>query len=179
MSAFEELAISGVYRVKNFVAEDHRGLFVKTFHNGLFEAIGFHDLFRESYYSVSKKNVLRGMHFQQPPYDHEKLVSVSAGKILDVILDIRKTSPTYGKFVAVEIPEHSHSVFIPRGCAHGFLTLSDTATVTYSVTTVYQKEADDGIRWNSFGFRWPVADPILSERDRSFGSLQQQSSIFE
>ncbi len=178
MADFAEQAIKGVYLIKNFVAHDQRGSFIKTFHKEKFREIGFQHEFRESYYSLSVKNVIRGMHFQRPPHDHEKLVYVTAGKILDVVLDLRITSPTFGQSIAVEMVEHSHSIFIPKGCAHGFLTLSDTATVAYSVTTVYDKDADDGIRWDSFGFNWPVTDPILSERDRSFGALNEQEAIF-
>jgi dTDP-4-dehydrorhamnose 3,5-epimerase/CDP-3, 6-dideoxy-D-glycero-D-glycero-4-hexulose-5-epimerase len=178
MNSFKELEIKGVYLVENFVAQDRRGTFVKTIHKDKLQEIGFTDEFRESYYSLSVKNVIRGMHFQRPPHDHEKLVYVTAGKILDVILDLRTSSSTYGKSIAVELSEFSYSVYIPKGCAHGFLTLSDTATVVYNVTTVYNKEADDGIRWNSFGFDWPVTGPVLSDRDLSFKTLQEQTHIF-
>jgi dTDP-4-dehydrorhamnose 3,5-epimerase len=118
------------------------------------------------------------MHFQLPPNDHEKLIYVSEGKILDVILDIRKFSPTYGKFVFVELHQFGSSIFIPKGCAHGFLSISKTATVTYNVTSVYNSESDSGILWNSFGFDWGVNYPIMSERDQSFVSLIDFNSPF-
>lgn len=92
------------------------------------------------------------MHFQLPPYDHEKLVYVTDGTILDVILDLRKKSATYGQFIAVKLDALTQSIYIPRGCAHGFLTLSESATVGYNVATSYNNAADSGIKWDSFGF---------------------------
>jgi dTDP-4-dehydrorhamnose 3,5-epimerase len=125
MKSFKELRIPGVYLVDNFRAKDERGIFVKTFHKDSSKEIGFNEEFKESFYSQSVKDVIRGMHFQAPPFDHNKLVYVTAGKILDVILDIRSSSPTFGKAVSVELDEFGSSVLIPKGCAHGFLTLSE------------------------------------------------------
>lgn len=179
MKQLKSLDIEGVFEVVNFVAKDERGVFVKTYHKDkLEEEIGIVECFKESYYSQSRKDVIRGMHFQLPPHDHEKLVYVTEGKILDVILDIRKNSTTYGLFRSIELSSFGNAVFIPKGCAHGFLTLSDKATVVYNVTTVYNQEADSGILWNSFGFRWPVAQPILSARDQAFASFKDYNSLF-
>lgn len=175
---FESLEIGGVYLVHNFFTEDNRGSFVKTYHADAFKQIGLNEHFKESYYSTSKKNVLRGMHFQTPPYDHEKLVYVTEGSILDVILDLRLKSKTYGKHVSVQLNAFENSVFIPKGCAHGFLTLSQNATVVYNVTTVYNKDADAGILWNSFGMKWDVQNPILSNRDMSFEQFSNYKSPF-
>jgi dTDP-4-dehydrorhamnose 3,5-epimerase len=122
--------------------------------------------------------VVRGMHFQLPPHDHEKLVYVTAGSILDVVVDLRRTSGTYGQVFSVELVEHQSSLFIPRGFAHGFLALSPNATVVYNVATGYQPTADAGIRWDSLGFAWPVAAPIMSDRDAAFPSLAEFSSPF-
>lgn len=178
MSDFKELSIKGLYLVSNFLARDERGMFVKTFHENKFHEIGFNDYFKESYYSQSFKNVIRGMHFQISPFDHEKLVYVTAGKILDVVLDLRTKSPTYGKYEIIELNEFKHSVFIPKGCAHGFLTLSDKATVVYNVSTVYTPEADKGVLWKSFGFSWPAEYPIVSQRDTSFPHFSALNKFF-
>ena len=175
---FNKLSISGAFEVQNFIARDSRGVFVKTFHGNEFNKIGYEGNFLESYYSQSFKSVIRGMHFQTPPQDHEKLVYVVEGKILDVILDLRSGSLTYGKCVSVELNAFGNSVFIPKGCAHGFLTLSETATVVYNVTTVYDNKHDSGVAWNSFGFDWGVETPIISERDKSFDSLNHFKSPF-
>jgi dTDP-4-dehydrorhamnose 3,5-epimerase len=178
MLNFFSQSISGLYLVENFTAVDSRGTFIKTIHEQKLEEIGFNDKFRESYYSLSHKDVIRGMHFQTQPCDHEKLVYVTSGQILDVILDLRKDSKTYGECVAIELNQFKNSVFIPRGCAHGFLTLSPEATVIYNVSTVYNSDADSGILWDSFGFNWPVVNPILSERDKSFMPLNDYNSSF-
>ena len=175
---FKKLSISGVFEVQNFIARDNRGVFVKTFHENEFNKIGFEGKFSESYYSQSFKSVIRGMHFQTPPQDHEKLVYVVEGKILDVILDLRTGSSTYGKCISVELDAFGNSVFIPKGCAHGFLTLSDTATVVYNVTTVYDNKHDSGVAWDSFGFDWGTDHPIISDRDQSFVSLNKFNSPF-
>jgi len=176
--SFNELAIPGVFLINNFNATDNRGVFVKTFNKNLFEQIGFNGNFTESYYSTSEKNVIRGMHFQLPPHEHEKLVYVTDGVIVDVVLDLRIKSPTYGKSISVELEAFGKSIFIPKGCAHGFLAKSDNATVVYNVTTVYNKEADMGILWNSFNFEWGILNPILSVRDNSFEAFTNFKSPF-
>ena len=178
MISFDTTGIKNVFVINNFHAKDERGIFVKTYHADKLTEIGFHDNFKESYYSVSYKNVIRGMHFQAPPYDHEKLVYVTSGNILDVVLDLRRNSPTFAKSVAVPLTEFGASVFIPKGCAHGFLTLSDTATVVYMVSSVYNSTSDSGVLWNSFDFDWPIEKPILSERDKSFVALNNFESPF-
>ena len=178
MLDFEELSIKGVYLIKNFIADDPRGVFVKTFHKDQFQSRDLGYSFQESYYSVSKKNVIRGMHFQLPPYDHEKLVYVTDGEVLDVVLDLRKESETFGKSVSINLREFSNSVYVPKGCAHGFLTLSPTATLVYSVSTVYNQNADTGILWNSIGFDWPVQKPIISGRDEKFLTFAEFKSPF-
>jgi dTDP-4-dehydrorhamnose 3,5-epimerase len=178
MVDFLEQEIGGVYLIKNFFSSDIRGAFVKTIHTEKLKEIGFNACFVESYYSQSYKGVIRGMHFQAPPFHHEKLVYVTEGKILDVILDLRKTSKTFGKYISIGLSQFSNSVFIPKGCAHGFLTLSNTATVVYNVSTVYNNTADSGILWNSFGFDWKNGQPIISERDQSFSRFNEFNSPF-
>jgi dTDP-4-dehydrorhamnose 3,5-epimerase len=175
---FLKQEISGLYLVNNFLAKDERGLFVKTFHNQLFAQIGFNEAFVESYYSQSFKKVVRGMHFQVPPHDHEKLVYVTKGEILDVVLDLRKTSLTYGKFQCFTLKEFGQSVFIPKGCAHGFKSLTDDATVVYNVTTVYNNHADAGVLWNSFGCDWQLEEHVISARDSQFPAFTNFNSPF-
>jgi dTDP-4-dehydrorhamnose 3,5-epimerase len=170
--------LPGVRVIENFLNTDKRGHFVKTFHASKFRDLGFTDLIRESYYSESNKDVIRGMHFQKPPFDHEKLIYVTKGKILDVILDLRTNLNTYGQYITVELGEFGSSIYIPKGLAHGFLVLSDTATVIYNVTTEYNKNADTGIRWDSFGFEWPVKKPIISDRDLEFDEFEKFRSPF-
>ena len=173
------LEIEGVHLLKNFTAVDDRGCFVKTFNESAFEKYKLQTNFKESYYSTSKKDVIRGMHFQLPPDEHEKLVYVTNGTILDVVLDIRKNSPTYGKHISVSLTEGSDSIYIPKGCAHGFLALTDNATVIYNVSTIYKPESDSGILWNSFGFDWlGTEQPVISGRDQEFATFQAFKTPF-
>jgi dTDP-4-dehydrorhamnose 3,5-epimerase len=174
-----QLPIKGAFLIENFIAEDERGTFVKTFHSASFSEHNLQISFNESYYSSSKRGVIRGMHFQIPPHDHEKLVYVTNGEILDVILDLRPDSQTYGAYIDITLKEKSNSIYIPKGCAHGFLTISEQATVVYSVSTVYDQESDRGILWNSFGFDWlGISNPIISVRDQAFITLDNFKSPF-
>ena len=166
--------LDGVFEIENNQFEDQRGLFVKTFHAGEFEEHGLNSDFRESFYSVSKKNVLRGMHFQLPPNDHAKLVYVLHGSILDVVVDVRKKSSTFGQFYSKKLSfDNAQSLYMEKGFAHGFLALSETATVIYLTTTEHAPDSDTGIRWDSFGFNWQgINQPIISARDSRFPSLE-------
>jgi dTDP-4-dehydrorhamnose 3,5-epimerase len=165
--------LDGLYEIHNKVFEDHRGGFVKTFHEETFRENNLETNFKESFYSVSKKGVLRGMHFQKPPHDHVKLVYVTNGEILDVALDIRPNSESYGQCFSVNLSKsNAKSLYIPKGFAHGFLTLSESATVVYLTSTVHNPTADTGIHWNSFGFDWKITQPIISERDSNFIKLK-------
>jgi dTDP-4-dehydrorhamnose 3,5-epimerase len=177
---FLEQPIPGVYLIANRRFEDDRGTFVKTFHEEEFATRGLETTFRESYFSASNRNVIRGMHFQAPPSDHAKLVSPIQGRFLDVVLDLRKNMGTYGRFISIELNSQSpQSVYIPRGCAHGFASLEDDSTMLYSVSTVYSPTADSGIRWDSFGFDWPVEEPIMSSRDSSFVTFSEFKTPFQ
>ena len=166
------VTLDGVFEIENKVFEDHRGRFVKTFHDNIFKVYDLECDFVESFYSVSKKGVLRGMHFQLPPYEHAKLVYVTDGEILDVTIDIRKESSTFGRYFSTILSSsNAKSLYMSKGFAHGFLTLSESATVVYQTTTVHSPEHDAGIRFDSFGFDWPVKNPLLSVRDLSFKKL--------
>ncbi len=175
----DETGIPGCVAVRPRVFRDLRGAFVKTFHEPSFEAAGLRTDWREGIYSVSARGVIRGMHFQLPPADHAKLVYCVSGRVVDVIVDLRRGSPTYGEHRCVELDsEQGTGVYVPSGCAHGFVALSEGATVRYDVTSVHSPEHDAGIAWDSFGFDWPIADPILSDRDRQQPRLDQFDSPF-
>lgn len=175
---FEETKIEGVFIINNFNAIDDRGAFVKTFNKNLFKENKIDFEIRESYYSISNKDVIRGMHYQLPPQDHEKLVYVVVGEIIDVVVDLRKSSSTYKKYISVKLSaENKKSIFIPKGLAHGFKSLVDDTITIYNVATEYSKNNDAGFRYDSFGFDWNIDRPILSERDCSFNTLKEFNEI--
>ena len=170
----EQTALEGVYIINNFVAQDERGTFVKTFNKQHFENDGLHFEIRESYFSISQKDVIRGMHFQLPPSDHEKLVYVPLGSIVDVVVDLRKKSQTYKQFIAIELSAANRkSIFIPKGLAHGFKSMEDNTITVYNVATEYDAAADQGILYDSFGFDWKSAEAIMSSRDKEFMTLDR------
>lgn len=169
-----ELSLPGAFLLKLFRQEDHRGVFFKPLHVSSLRKAGIEFEAKESICSVSHKNVVRGMHFQRPPHGQAKLVYCPHGAILDVILDIRTESPTYGRYEAVELSaRNGHALYIPDGFAHGFLALTDEAMTSYLLSAEYAPESDAGIRWDSFGFEWPVENPILSERDLNFSAMER------
>ncbi|MEA2077233.1 MAG: dTDP-4-dehydrorhamnose 3,5-epimerase [Candidatus Marinimicrobia bacterium] len=159
--------------------DDERGSFIKWYDEKSFTEEGFTICFHESYFSISDKNVIRGMHFQIPPADHEKLVSVSFGAVRDVILDIRKGSPTYGKTEDILLSsENHHALYIPRGFAHGFVSLNDHTIMNYLVAATYSPAHDKAVRWDSIGYDWNIQDPIISKRDREAELFQEFNSPF-
>jgi dTDP-4-dehydrorhamnose 3,5-epimerase len=175
----EPLAVPGCFLIRPDLASDSRGCFVKTVHSTTMEAKGLNCNFREQYFSRSHHDVVRGLHFQVPPHDHDKLVYCVAGKALDVVVDLRKGSPRFGKACAVVLNGgESTGVWLPRGCAHGFLSLEDDTMLFYHVTSEYAPESDCGILWNSIPFDWPVRNPTVSGRDCSFPPLPTFESPF-
>lgn len=159
--------------------KDFRGSFLKVFNCDFFRENELETDFKESYYSISHKNVIRGMHFQIPPAEHTKVVYVNQGAILDVILDIRKNSKTFGKYFSYRISKENPTlVYIPIGCAHGFLSLEDHTMVTYFQTSAYNSAYDKGIRYDSFGMDWGVKKPIMSVRDLEFPDFSQTNYNF-
>ena len=174
MKIIEEL-LPGCFLLQPNRFNDHRGKFIKTFHEDLFLDLGLAFDVREEFYSVSHRNVIRGMHFQMPPYAHDKLVFCANGVVLDVLLDLR-VGGNYGGMASVKLSaENNHMIFIPKGIAHGFAALTEDALMLYKTSTVYVAEADFGVRWDSFGFEWDIDQPIISERDRlhkMFGEFQ-------
>ena len=176
---FEKTRITGCRLARLHVHKDLRGAFCKTMHAEMYAAEGMSVGYREQFFSVSHAGVIRGMHFQLPPHDHAKTMYCASGKIHDVVLDLRVGSPTYGQHEVFSLDGGEPTIlYIPRGCAHGFCALTEGALAFYNVETVYAKEHDAGVRWDSFGHLWPVAKPILSDRDRAFPGLNDFSSPF-
>ncbi len=171
--------LGGCFVVQPFFSQDERGTFVKTYHAERFAELGLPTDWREEYYSSSRKGVIRGMHFQTPPHDHEKLVYCMQGKVLDVVVDLRKESPTFGQHFATELDAaYGHGLIIPKGMAHGFLALTEDVLMAYKVTTVYVPQNDKGIHWDSFELDWGVTDPIVSARDRAHPAFANFISPF-
>jgi dTDP-4-dehydrorhamnose 3,5-epimerase len=175
----KETKIAGAFEVELPFSEDERGDFVKILHADNFMEQGLKADFRESYYSTSRSGTIRGMHFQVPPHDHEKLVYCVEGCVLDVILDLRADSLTFKEFCTIELAKSArNAVYIPRGVAHGFCVQEGSATLVYMTTTVYDQGSDTGVLWNSFGFDWPVENPSLSDRDQGFSAIAGFDSPF-
>lgn len=171
---FEDIKI-----IENNYSKDERGDFIKVFNDVEFISMGLQTEYKETYYSISKKDVIRGMHFQIPPYDHEKLVHVIAGSIVDVIVDLRVESPDYKKHIAIPLSSEKHqSIYIPKGFAHGFRALVDHTVMLYQVASGYHPNSDSGIAYNSIGFDWGIETPILSKRDQDFIGLEEFESPF-
>ena len=164
---------------------DDRGYFVETFRQDLFDkAVGYKVNFVQDNESQSTKGVLRGLHYQLPPYAQAKLVRVIEGSVLDVAVDIRKSSPTFGKHVAVELTSNNkHQLFVPYGFAHGFVVLSDSATFTYKVDNYYAPEHDRGIVFDDkdLAIDWQLSLDILqlSDKDKNQPTLADAKDLFE
>ena len=175
----QEIKLHGARLLTLPATHDNRGSFEKAFHDSNFRKEGIDFTLKESYFSFSKKDVIRGMHFQLPPHQHSKIVFCPVGAILDVIVDLRKNSPTYGQFFADELSAKNHKAyFIPEGFAHGFKALTEDAMTYYLVSSEYSKAHDTGILYNSIGIEWDVENPIVSERDLSFMKLSDFESPF-
>lgn len=172
MNSVIPLDLEGAYEIQLFRYSDERGCFFKPFQEQVLKEAGIFFDVKESILSSSAKHVIRGMHFQTAPNAQCKLVYCPQGAILDVILDIRKGSKTFGKYVAIELSaENGKSLFIPEGFAHGFMALEDNSITSYLMNRSYDPSCDKGVLWNSFGFEWPVESSIMSPRDLSFPTL--------
>ena len=163
---------------------DLRGSFTKTYSNSWRENFAPKFQVAESFVTVSSAGVLRGFHFQAPPYDQWKLVTCLSGRVLDVVIDLREFSTNYRMLASTVLTggaqqSVSRSILIPPGFGHSFYTDSDEATILYQVDRPYSADSDQGILWSSVDFNWPNTSPILSERDKSFPSLQQFRTPFD
>jgi dTDP-4-dehydrorhamnose 3,5-epimerase len=171
--------IEGCLEILPAVVADARGAFVKVFQKDAFDALGLCSEWREQYYSVSRNRVLRGLHFQLPPHDHAKLVYCTDGEVLDVAVDLRADSPTFGRHATIRLSaSRGNMVYLDRGLAHGFYTASENATLVYNVSSVYAPEHDVGIRWDSAGIPWPDESPIVSERESTHPAFSEFKSPF-
>lgn len=172
---FIKTEIEGVYIIEPKVFGDNRGYFMETYNEKDFKTNGLNYNFVQDNQSKSKAGVLRGLHFQKT-YPQAKLVRVLEGEVYDVAVDLRKNSPTYGKYVGVVLSEENKRMFmIPRGFAHGFVVLSESATFTYKCDELYHPEDEGGIMWNDpdIGIEWPYkGEPLLSEKDKKHSSLK-------
>lgn len=172
-------AIPGLFEIEPFVAADARGVFIKTFVASDFAAAGVAVASLEEYHTRSRRGVIRGMHFQLPPHDHDKTVFCTQGSAFDVVIDLRVGSPAFGKALVFELRgAECRGLHIPRGCAHGFAALEDETVLTYKVTTEWNPSADSGILWSSVPVEWPFDDPITSARDAALTPLPDFVSPF-
>lgn len=169
--------LSGVFEIQLAPIQDERGFFMRTFDAGIFKNAGLERHWVQENHSRSERQgIIRGLHFQLPPYSETKLVRCVRGAVLDVFVDLRANSPTFGQWDAVELSESNKKmVFIPRGFAHGFCTLTSESEVLYKVDNVYNREHEGGLLWSDpeIGITWPVQAPVLSEKDQRNMTLQE------
>lgn len=174
----EKTALEGVLTIEPDVFADNRGSFMELFQAGRYQemlGLSADEHFVQDNFSISKKGTIRGLHYQAPPFAQGKLVSVLCGRVLDVAVDIRTGSPTYGQHVAVELSGDNHrQLWVPQGFAHGFVVLEDDTFFLYKCTNVYSREHDRGVLWNdpTLGITWGVENPIVSEKDQQHPLLQ-------
>ena len=170
----------GVKLLKVPFFRDDRGVFCKFYNSDLFKKNKINFSPKEHFYSISKNNVLRGMHFQISTASHTKLISCVSGAIIDVVVDVRKNSKFFNEPLSFKLSEDSESaVLIPKGFAHGFLTISEKSIVQYLVSTPYNANLDKGVKWDSINFDWSCYSPLVSDRDSKHPSIHNQEFIFE
>lgn len=177
----KKIFIDGPLIIQPKVFFDPRGYFYESYNKAQFVEAGIPWEFVQDNQSMSNRNAVRGLHFQAPPHAQGKLVRVLRGAVYDVILDIRKDSPTYGQHFGVELTEHNFTMlWIPEGFAHGFSTLVDQTLFSYKCTRVYNKNSEGGVLWNDPDLQidWKVSNPILSEKDQLNPTLQHFVSPF-
>lgn len=178
---FIKTAIEGVLIIEPLVFEDERGHFFEYYQKELFANNGITTDFVQDNQSLSQKGVLRGLHFQAPPYAQAKLIRVIKGAVLDVAVDIRRDSPTYGKHIAVKLSEsNKKTLYIPEGFAHGFLTLTDDTIFSYKCSNYYHKTSEAALLWNDkeLAISWGITTPILSSKDQEAPTFKSFSTPF-
>tara|TARA_B100001750_G_C15510156_1_gene603079 strand:+ start:529 stop:1077 length:549 start_codon:yes stop_codon:yes gene_type:complete len=182
MFTFKKLEIPDVLVIQTKIFSDKRGFFLESFKESEFISNGINKKLVQDNISHSTRGVLRGLHFQKNPKPQAKLVTVIKGKIFDVAVDIRKNSPTYGKWVSQILSEEEHNLlYVPEGFAHGFCVLSEEADVYYKVSNEYSSEHEDGIVWNdpNLNISWPLTDVIVSDKDKQLPLLENLENSFE
>ena len=180
---FIETSIKDLYLIKPKLWKDERGYFYESYNQKLFAKAGISADFVQDNQSLSHKGTLRGLHAQKEPFAQGKLVRVIQGKVLDIAIDIRKHSPTFGQYVRVELSgDNHHSLWIPPGFLHGFVTLVDNTIFTYKVTNFYDKDSEIGVAWNDPDLKidWGIADSeiLLSDKDRLLPQLRDIHNPF-
>ncbi len=179
---FIETPLSDAFVIEPRIFNDQRGFFTETYNKRVFEDNGFKIDFVQDNQSFSKeKGVLRGLHFQKPPYAQTKLVRTLRGSVYDVIVDLRKTSPTFGKWIGVELSdENMKMLLVPKGFAHAFCTLEPESVVFYKVDDFYAPKSEGGIIWNDpdLDIKWPFKDILLSDKDRLLPLMSQIGDVF-
>lgn len=174
---FSETDLNEVFVIETERLEDERGFFCRMWDQNLFERKGLNAKMVQCSISFNKKKgTLRGMHYQAKPYEESKLVRCTKGKIYDIIIDIRRDSKNFGKWISVELSEKNQkAVFIPKGFAHGFQTLEDISEVFYQISEFYKEEYARGFRWDDpfFSIKWPIKNPIISKKDLSYQFLKK------
>lgn len=179
---FKPLEIPEVILVEPKAFEDERGFFMETYKRSGFEAHGIREIFVQDNFSYSHRDVLRGLHYQKAPKAQGKLISVIRGEIFDVAADIRRGSPTYSRWIGVQLSgDNRRMLYVPAGFAHGFCTLSDEAYVVYKVTSEYAPEVDRGVRWDDpeLSISWPTRQPNLSPKDARLPLLRDADNEFQ
>ncbi len=177
---FKQLNLSGVYLIDSKKFADFRGEFLEMFKASEFITAGMNVEFKQDNFSKSQKGVLRGLHFQLPPKAQGKLVRAVQGKIFDVAVDMRKSSPTFKQWLSVELSaENALALYVPPGFAHGFLSLTDDTLVLYKTTEEYAADLERGVRWNDpeLAIAWPLPKPLLAERDAKFPLLKDAEYV--
>lgn len=178
---FQPLEIREVTLIETTIFADNRGFFAEIFREEAFRRLGLETSFPQDNFSSSQRNVLRGLHYQLEPYAQGKLVIALYGEIFDCAVDLRRGSPTFGRWVGINLSARAGKLlYIPPGFAHGFCVLSDYAVVMYKVTKDYNPSAERGIIWNDpqIGIKWPIESPILSEKDALLPTLDKADNNF-
>jgi dTDP-4-dehydrorhamnose 3,5-epimerase len=178
---FKRLEISDVVLVEPSIYHDERGFFMETYKYSEFAAFGIDGRFVQDNHSKSARGVLRGLHYQRNPMAQGKLIQVIEGEIFDAAVDIRKGSPTYGRWIGLALSaEDKQMIYIPVGFAHGFCVLSESARVAYTVTEEFSPKHDAGILWNDpdIGIAWPIHQPVVSKKDELLPRLKETDPGF-
>lgn len=177
MSRIKRTPINGLLIINTLIFPDERGELIKPFSQLFFEGEEINPVFKETWFTISHKNVIRAMHMQVGPKSCAKLVSVLQGSILDVIIDLRKRSTTFKEVFKIKLDSNSHkALFIPEGCAHGYKVLADNTITMYMATDTHDAMNDVGIKWDTIGFDWAIDEPIVSDRDKELPDLNDYIS---
>ena len=173
---FKNTEIEKVILLKPKIFEDHRGFFLEAYNKNEFKRAGIEGEFLQENHSKSIKGVIRGIHFQEGEHSQAKLLRCIRGEILDVAVDLRKDSPTFGKYVSRILSEkNKYLLYIPKGFGHGFASLSDNVEIIYKIDNFYCPSSEKGIIWNdpTININWPFNNPILSEKDKNWKTLKE------